>query len=421
MSIYSNATNHKKLSKNTELDRALYDAFSRLRVSNPATLFDSTNQYDTSPLIFRSKLSDNATEEHLPDESGVLLTVPITTDESAIRQSKEYFRYQPGKSQLIKMTFAFGETEEFTEKRVGYFDGENGIFLLNRGGNISIVRRSKVSGAVVDTEVAQADWNIDKMDGSGQSKLDVDFTKALILVIDLEWLGTGDVRVGLGIHTDESNLNLVYCHKFKHSGIIGTTYMTTANLPVRFEIKTTDQNTAEDTFRCYCSEVNSEGGVQDPTGYPFCLAREELTATSTTAIPLLSIRPKELFNSITTRGRFLDVNYSAVGAEQTHIIQIIYNGTLTGAVWADVNSDHSFTEYDISATAITGGIVIACGYIGKPATGAASINTVMRDALQKLTLNLDIDGTNADVLTIAAKTLTGTGTAAVSLNWIETR
>jgi hypothetical protein len=105
------------------------DAFSRLRVSNPVTLFSVQTQYDDgSKDQFYYKTTTGGSYTHLPDQSSVLLEVDATPGASVIKQSQRYIRYQPGKSQLIFITCDF-IAEDTGTKRQGYFDDENGVYM----------------------------------------------------------------------------------------------------------------------------------------------------------------------------------------------------------------------------------------------------------------------------------------------------
>ncbi|MDP2696411.1 MAG: hypothetical protein Q8O87_04175 [bacterium] len=105
------------------------DAFGRWRTSDPVTIFDSTMQYDATPLFWETVLVGGASVAHLPNESSLNLTCGTANNDSVIRQTYEYFRYQPGKSQLIVMTAVFGIGKANNTKRIGYFDASNGAFF----------------------------------------------------------------------------------------------------------------------------------------------------------------------------------------------------------------------------------------------------------------------------------------------------
>ncbi|KKL09753.1 hypothetical protein LCGC14_2562720, partial [marine sediment metagenome] len=70
------------------------DAFDRLRVSNPVTLFDSQFQYDKQPFLWNEDLT-NGTATHLPNESAIDMVADANA-EIAVRQTRAYHRYQPG-------------------------------------------------------------------------------------------------------------------------------------------------------------------------------------------------------------------------------------------------------------------------------------------------------------------------------------
>lgn len=244
------------------------DAFGRWRVSNPQTLFDSKNVFDddglasnveNQPLFYdNAETSGSGTSTaYRADEASQRISVGNTTAGTRVRQSLQRFNYQPGKSQLIFCTFNLIETVANITKRVGYFDGNNGIFLEADGTTINMVRRTKTSGSPVDNEVAQASWNIDPMDGTGPSGVTLDFTKTQILIIDFEWLGVGRVRTGFVVDG-----KIYYCHEFLNTNILTVVYMQTPNLPIRWEIANNGSGAASN-LDCICASVISEGGFDD--------------------------------------------------------------------------------------------------------------------------------------------------------------
>jgi hypothetical protein len=124
---------------------------------------------------------------------------------------------------LILNTFVFNEAKTGLRQRVGYFGANNGIFLEQDGTTVNLVKRSYISGSVVDTKVAQASWNGDKLNGTGDSGLTLDLTKSQIFWIDVEWLGVGSVRCGFII-----NGEYYVAHTFHHANVLDSVYMTTA-------------------------------------------------------------------------------------------------------------------------------------------------------------------------------------------------
>lgn len=386
------------------------DAFDRVRTSSPTTLFDTQFQYGLQPFLWESVLTATGTATHLPNESAVRLRVAASGDK-VIRQSHRYFRYQPGKSQAIVLTGLMGAIKADTRQRLGYFDASNGLFFEQNGTALRVVQRSSASGSPVDTAVNQASWNLDKLNGTGPSGLTLDTSKAQIFWIDLQWLGVGRVRMGFVI-----NGVLIYCHQFLNANALATVYMTTANLPVRYELEMTGATTQTDLLQI-CQSVISEGGFETERGLPFSASNGITSISVTTRRPILTIRPKTTFNSLVNRGLIVPMEAIALVGSGSAYFEIVYNGTLTGASFASVDAQ-SLTEVDVAASAIAGGTVTVSFFVSGGAIGARSpAGTSLLDKIQAITLNFD--GTVPDTLTVVCTSFTGSVTANASFNWKE--
>ena len=259
------------------------DAFGRLRVSEPYTLFDSQNRFQIDPQ-FDTSTSGSATATHLSNESTVAMNVTTTSGDEVIRQTKRVFPYQPGKSLLALMTFVMAPTQTNLRQRVGYFGANDGLYLEQNDTDVRFVLRKSTSGSVDDTEyVTQANWNVDKFDGTGPSGITLDLTKAQILFFDIEWLGVGDVRCGF-----YSQGKPVIAHIFQNENVKDKVYMKTAILPVRYEITATGALSSGATLRQICSTVASEGGYQQDVVELAAQRTTELTGIDPTTKPLIS-------------------------------------------------------------------------------------------------------------------------------------
>jgi hypothetical protein len=402
---YHAGSSSKPFPKVQLADSPSIDAFDRLRVSNPQGLFESTLTYDKQPLIWNERLTAGGTSTHLPNEAAVAMVVTSSGDKVE-RQARDYFRYQPGKSQLIFATFHFGAGDANVRKRIGYFDSDNGIFLEEINGAVWFVRRTSTSGSVVEERVAQADWNLNTL-------ASFDPTKAQILIMDLEWLGVGRVRAGFVIDG-----LIVYVHEFLHANIIDTVYMTTAQLPVRLETEATGAPSAANTFKGFCCSVISEGGQEEDIGFPFGLLSPAARSVATTRLPVLSIRPKATFNSLENHVQIIQRQIEVVNeGTGTALVEVIYNATLTGASWSDVSAGNSVVEYDIAATASSGGIVVL-SFVVKSTNQVK--NTSATNISGRLPLTLDMAGANPTPLSVCVTNI-GTVDALASLNWQEYR
>ena len=372
-----------------------FDAFGRLRVGNPYTLFDSQNRYQKDPQ-FSEELVTGGTATYVANESSVDLAVTTSSGSKAVRQSFRVFPYQPGKSLLVLATFVMNAGKENLRQRVGYFNTGNGVFFQVNGTTKSFVLRTNTSGTPSDARtVDQADWNGDKLDGTGPSGITLDTTKAQILFMDFEWLGVGSVRCGFVI-----NGQFILCHTFNNANDIDKVYMTTAILPVRYEIENTGVTASASTLTQICSSVVSEGGYQQVSALTWARMTSALSI-STTIVPLVSIRLK----STALGAVVIPSVYNAIpiGSTLDYEVVLIKNPTLTGASFTSLSTN---VEYDTTATALTGGTIVQQSYTSgsNQGSGTASGGTDYNFDLQ---LGVSISGTS-DIYTLAARTISGT-------------
>jgi len=368
------------------------DAFGRLRVSQPYTLFDSQNRFQIDPQ-FDTATSGSATATHLSNESSVAMAVTTASGDEVIRETKRVFPYQPGKSLLALMTFVMAPTQTNLRQRVGYFGANDGLYLEQNDTDVRFVLRKSTSGSVDDTEyVTQANWNVDKFDGTGPSGITLDLTKSQILFFDIEWLGVGDVRCGF-----YSQGKPVIAHIFQNENVKDKVYMKTAILPVRYEITATGALSSGATLRQICSTVASEGGYQQDVVELAAQRTTELTSIGLTTKPLISLRLNSGSLDAVVLPQILKV-LPTTG--QDYIITLVRNATLTGASWN--TSTFTNIDYDVTATAMTGGDVVQLDYITNTVQAGSGVDapTGYKWSLQ---LGRTIGGTS-DIMTIGIRT-----------------
>jgi hypothetical protein len=249
--------------------------------------------------------------------------------------------------------------------------------------------------------VTQANWNGDKLDGTGESGLTLDLTKPQILWMDFEWLGVGSVRCGFII-----NGAYIVCHTFDTANVYGTTvYMTTAILPVRYEITTTTAAVAA-TLTQICSSVISEGGFEQ-TSIDHVARRTTVFTNITTAatfFPIVSIRLASGRTGavvLPNRVQFLPLT------NQNYEVVLLKNPTLTGATWAATVPSDSNVEYDVAATAISAiGTIVQTDYVTSSGSAGVSQTSLPNDYNWDLQLGATIAGVS-DIFTLAVRTVDG--------------
>ena len=389
------------------------DAFGRQRISQPLTLFDSSHRYKDNNL-WETGITGTASATFSATEGLVNLTVDNASGAQVIRETTKVFSYQPGKSLLVMNTFVPATPQENLRQRVGYFGADNGIYFEINGTTPYFVERSLSTGT--QTEVAQANWNIDKLDGTGVSGITLDITKAQILWMDIEWLGLGTVRMGFVIDGQ-----FIHAHSFHHANLITSTYITTASLPLRYEITNTGATSGSSTMKQVCSTVISEGGyelsglqqaVQTPITAPV-----DLPTPAGTHYPVLSIRLKSSPDRLDAIVIMTALSIMGIGNGPEYNWQVRASATTTGGTWTSAGVD-SAVEYKIGGTSVTGGRILASGFFSATKQSSTSID-ILKEALFKFQLERNgLTGTPYELTLVCATDDAGADVFA-SLDWEE--
>ncbi len=320
------------------------DAFGRQRVSSPLTLFDSSHRYRDNGL-WATATASGGTAVFSANEGLVNLNVNTTNGSEVIRETYKVFPYQPGKSLLVLNTFVMAPAQTNLRQRVGYFGDDNGIYIQLDNNTVSFVERSLVTGLVTETVVPQSSWNADKLDGTGPSRVTLDITKAQILFMDIEWLGEGTIRVGFIIDGV-----FIICHRFNHANLITSTYITTASLPLRYEITNLGVTASASTLKQVCSTVISEGGyelrgAQQAVGTPITTPRT--FAVAGTYYPIIGL--KLTATALDAIVIATAISILGLGNGKNYAWRVVQGATITGGAWVPAGVD-SAVEYNITGT-----------------------------------------------------------------------
>ena len=392
------------------------DAFNRLKVANPFTLFDSQNRYKPNDKWDVFGIT-GGTYSYSIIESAINLIVGTTLGSKISRETKRIFPYQPGKSLLVLNTFALNQPKEGLRQRIGYFGltggatsgvPYNGVYLQQSGLTLSMVMSS--ASLNTTTTVNQADWNGDVFNGTGASGRNLDISKANILWMDFEWLGVGNVRTGFYVDGKP-----VIAHTFHNDNINTTTYMTTACLPIRYELENLTGQTGSSQLKQICSSVISDGGYQGRSQKQFVSVgtktSDAVTIGNGTLTPVLSIR----LNSNRLDAIVLPTQLDILVTTADNIRwQLLLNATgLTGASWT--THSNGTIDYDTSTTAYTGGQIIQQGLTYQKVESTA-LGTLEDFNIQ---LGRSQSGVSDIITLVAAGAAASTAKILASLAWEE--
>ena len=393
---------------------ASLDAFGRQRVSNPLTLFDSSHRYSDNNLWATDTTSGGAATFNA-NQGLVDLIIPVTSGARVYRETFKVFSYQPGKSLLVMTTFTFNPAKDNLRQRVGYFGDDNGLFVQLNNNILSFVERSSVTGVKIDTTVTQANWNTDRMDGTGPSGVTLDPATAQILWMDIEWLGLGTVRMGFIIDG-----KFIICHQFHHANLIIGTYITTASLPLRYEIENTGTTATSSTLKQICSTVLSEGGyemrgAQQGIGTPIDTPYDLTLAD--TYYPIIALKLRTSPNRLDAVVVITALSFLGITNNSHYNWRLVAGGTTAAGTWFSAGASSS-VQYNLTGTSFSGGRTLAEGFSTSSNQSTASVN-IFREALFKFQLERNsFTSIPFEITLIAASQATNSDLYA-SMDWEE--
>ena len=277
--------------------RPQLDAFGRLRVSSGTTLGDYVFAYDELPNNFSTTLRGNGSASHDDDKRALLLEIDAGTPgqpydpdpnlDQVSHTTDTYHHYFPGFSHEAIMTVALGNITDNAgaTRNWGYFDANNGYMFRHTTGTdegefylviratgiraqdeVDEIRISKtqterwqdVRGTPTLVETIPEGWNVDPVDSSGESQMNLDLTKDNIYWVDVQWLGAGRVRFGT-YHRGQR----VVIHEHYHEGVFnqGNPTSQSGSLPLCFSMVNTATLLAPITMRVWCAAVHTEHEV----------------------------------------------------------------------------------------------------------------------------------------------------------------
>lgn len=312
------------------------------------------------------------------------------------------FNETGGQAGVVSRIGAFDDEDDQVTNPLG---GEGFFFELN-GTTMNVVHRKDQ----VDTVVAQSSWNFDTFDGSGPSRITITtWDVAFLIVIDQQWLGVGQVRLGLFI---DGVIN--YAHIFNFSSTLKLPYTRTAKLPIRYEIESVSGGVTTSDMRMMAQSVLCEG-IPSSIYPQFNASVDKTIVFASVPEPMISLRLKSTFNRVTLR--LVNIAIFAVSGP-SHVIEVLLNPTtLTGASFVSAGAN-SAAEIDTSATVATGGTLI--GTI--PVTSiSAAFPTTMGNSSPLFDINSGIAGLSDIITCNLSATLSGSTDPrdVIVMDWIE--
>lgn len=347
-----------------------------------------------------------------PAFAGIKLTTGTADGDSVKYTSHRYHHYRPGNGMPCIFTMKAGDIGKTNLiRRVGLFDDDNGVFFEANNIDISVVVRDSLTG--LENRIYRSSWNGDRLDGShgenNKSGQTLDPTKNSIWWIDFQYLGAGAIRFGIYV-----NGTAYVCHTIGHFNELDRQYMGTASLPFRAEQTNIGVTASSSEMHVFCVVIMNDGY---PEVYREAYSiNASKTITTETFVPLISFRPAQLNqNGVDNRARILPRLLSSVTTDVAVEFKMSVGCVLTGETFSEsiVNC-----EYDIDATAATGGKRLGSSFLGagkSEMTDMSNTFELTRDGIWR-----DADITSSKFITVSVRLIQpGSSVVGIALNLLE--
>lgn len=380
----------------TDLSRT---AFDELRIA------EKTNVIDLKSLFGKTTLRDIYTSNGTGAINNTIgageyeLTVSSANDLAQL-SSAERGRYLAGAVAEIGLGVrntvnALSNTQQ---ARWGYFDESNGFYyLLNSNGlNCAILRDGQ------ELVIPRSNFNIDRLDGSGPSGVNLSVANGIIYKIQYSWYGYGGVDFLVATKGIDNVQKVIPCHRYFTSN---QTSVTNPNLHIRAELK---NNTTNSNANLYIAGRQfSILGKYLPNRRINTSYLNVPSPGRNNFSPILSIRRKATY-----RGVALKLFSADFIAGCDIFAEIRVKTTLTGPTnFINIPNQiatETAVEQDSASTGVTGGIVIWAGIIPADKASLRQVEGVQYDICE------------FDIVTICAQSIgTSAGSLSAALRWSE--
>ena len=223
-------------SLHTQPSEKTADNFGRQKVTIHQNVYEADFEYGSQPLRWEALLYGSASIQQVSSLGGVVMQVGTGSNDTAIRQSRPYHRYQPGKTMYMAANANFGGPVNGNYQRVGFFDDSNGAYFEqglpsanNPFGMYACVRSdASLTGSLpTSIRVPLNQWN-----GDQSFIASINWLNVQMIWIEYAWYGAGTIRFGVTANSEQYIL-----HTYNTANIATGPWSRTGNLPVRYEVR----------------------------------------------------------------------------------------------------------------------------------------------------------------------------------------
>ena len=393
------------------------DSKGRLKVQTQETIFFNTFQYGKETDVWDEATTNGGTATFDAAYSQIRMAVTSAVGSKVIRQTRNVQRYTPGRSQHISFAVRMETPVTGIRRRMGMYNQEGDGFFFEDCGTVDGAGQPQYACVVVNSgtntteRIYRADWNGDKLDGTGPSGITANPAAQQLVSIEYEWYGSGQIVFMFVI----DGLPRVI-HTVNNGNRLFGPWAKTPFLPIRLEIENLTGVAGTHYLWQGSNSLLTEGRVEK-----LGIAESILTpltginmSSANTFYPIISIRLK----STALQGIVLPAFFQAGTVDNTDIYyKLLRNATVNGT-WVDHPDPNAFTQYNYTSTGaitdgseLTSGLLTASGAAGAIPLDQATVYQIGRGSL----------GTVSDTITLAIAAKNANKNAVANMTWIEQR
>jgi hypothetical protein len=384
-----------------------FDGFNRMRLSQTSMVGYYEFSVDEYADLFWVDLQTGGTKDYRADEASIMLTTNGTNGSKAELTTNRYHYNILGSSIYVIIAASCGDTGKANNSRKwGYFDDERGRFFVVDENGFGVGRRSNITGSPVDYVTYQADFNVDPLDGTGQSAITLDVTKMYLYWIDWSFPAN---QTRFGVFTSDGER--VVCHIVETAGANAYPYTLDCHLPIRWSNIDSGVVGSSSELRAIVAGVYTENNELEYTFWRHGDISSYNKLVNAAYTPVLSVKSKAAWpvgrrNTVNVFPDCLNV-YVSGGPVQIDVIShnevnsLLTNDTWSVEVSASVIGDSTATAIDNASTDYW---VTHSFYIGP---GVTNLDLKSLYELNDEGILLSADGINSGIISYVAKPLTG--------------
>lgn len=236
-----------------------------------------------------------------------------------------------------------GDSVRFLSQSVGPKAGAFAISSSTLTGS-EVVLQDGVAN--VETWVYQEDFNIDKLDGTGPSGVNLDLTKLNVWQINFRWLGAGEMRFAV---EDPDNGDMIFFHHIHYSNRNTSVHLDNPSLKVGYVVADLSGAGGSEISVSGASMLGAIEGKIVPTTYPVAARgyRSGGMNTTNTIYHLLTVKNPIVYNNKINTRELLIQKVSALAT-----IASSAPGTMFVYINPILNSDLSFQGFSQAKAAL---------------------------------------------------------------------